>query len=137
VEDLQWIAVTKRGTARRIATSAVAAATLAGCGSEPSREVPVACTEPGYFERAREISRCFVAGADAGDVQAIGYALLPAVRREREPERLGYLVGAVRKGVAGGKVYAELLRRVEQELAARDTASPAFRRGERAGRARG
>ena len=99
--------------------------------------MPAECKEPGHFERAREISRCFVAGADSGDVQALGYVLLPAMRRERDPERLGYMIGAIRRGVANGKVYAELLRRVEQELAGVDTSSPAFRRGERAGRARG
>ena len=81
--------------------------------------MPAHCKDSAYYERSRAISRCFVAGAGAGDVQAIGYALLPVVARERDPERLRFLVGAVRRGAARGKVYAELLRRVEQEACSR------------------
>ena len=118
MQDLQRIAVAKPGRSRWIATSACVLA-LAGCGSEPSRAVPAHCKEQAHYERSTEISRCFVAGAEAGDVQALGYALLPVIRRERDPERLRFLVGEVRKGAAKGKVYAELLRRVEQEACSR------------------
>ena len=132
----------------------------AGCGSEPSRQVPVGCTaEPAAVERAlasapgevrlggHRLSECFAPGSDAGEVQALALAVLPAAEqlaaraRERPrgpaPVRLGFLIGAVHRGAARGRVYAELERRVRQELAGVDTTSPAFARGLRAGRAHG
>jgi hypothetical protein len=154
VQDLQRIGGGNRVRSAALA-SVLALVALAGCGSEPSRAVPSACKEPANVARAlerapgevridgRPLSDCFVAGADAGDVQAVGLAFLPVAERlARDPRgrdavRLGFLLGAVRRGVAGGKVYAELGRRIEQELAGVDTGTPEFRRGERAGRARG
>jgi hypothetical protein len=148
VEDLQRI-----GTGNRAGFAAIAALALAigGCGSEPSRDVPAACKSPaavvhalgqapeGVRIGARRLSDCFVAGADAADVEGVGLAFLPVVQRlAGDPRgtnavRLGFLVGAVRRGVAGGKVYAELGHRIEQELIGVDTSTPGFRRGLRAG----
>jgi hypothetical protein len=93
------------------------------------------------------LSDCFAPGSDAADVQALGLTLLPAVRQlataAREDRhgpaalRLGFLIGAVHRGAPRGRVYPELERRIDQELAGVDTSSPAFRRGERAGRDHG
>jgi hypothetical protein len=151
VEDLQRI-----GSANRVRSalfgSALALFLAVGCGSEPSRDVPAACKDPAAVSRAlekapgnvriggRRLSECFVAGADAGDLEAVGLAFLPVAQRlARDPHgaeavRLGFLIGAVRRGSAGGKVYAELGRRIEQEVARVDTSTPEFRRGLRAGR---
>jgi hypothetical protein len=154
VEDLQRIGHANR-VRSAVFASALALFLAAGCGSEPSREVPPACKDPAAVTRAldgaprgariggRRLSGCFVAGADAADVEAVGLAFLPVAQRlarhlrGRDAFRLGFLIGAVRRGVAGGKVYGELGHRIEQELAGVDTSAPEFRRGERAGRDHG
>lgn len=159
MEDLQRIAPRNRGESGAIAT-ALAILALAGCGSEPSQQVPVECKSgPDAVRRAlasapgevrlggRRLSECFSPGSDAGDGQALGFAIVPvaerlAARAQADPSgpaalRLGFLVGAVHRGAARGGVYAELERRVRQVLAGVDTTSPAYRRGERAGRAHG
>jgi hypothetical protein len=156
VQDLQRIARANRGRSAWFAVIAV----LAGCGSEPSRSVPVECKGRSVaVERALErapgavrlggtrLSACFAPGADPGDVQTLGLTLLPAAEHLAvaarahpggpAPLRLGYLVGAVRRGAARGGVYAELERRLEQELAGVDTGSAAYRRGALAGREHG
>ena len=133
---------------------------LAGCGSEPSGTVPGACLQgPSPVERAltrapgevriggKRPSECFAPRADPGAVEGLGLSFIPAAARLASdararprgpaPLRLGFLVGAVRRGAASGGVYAELLRRTEQELVGVDMHSPAFRRGLRAGLAHG
>jgi hypothetical protein len=55
---------------------------------------------------------------------------------QRAATQLGYLRGALRRGADPG-LHEELLRRFDQELLRVDTRTPAFRRGEAAGRARG
>jgi hypothetical protein len=122
--------------------------------------VPVACKEaPATVQRALQrapgdvrvggtrLSDCFAPGSSSADVQALGLAFLPAAEHlaagarahPRGPAavRLGFLIGAVRRGAARGGVYAELERRLEQELAGVDTGSAGFRSGERAGRDHG
>ena len=159
MQDLQRIASLNRGRAGAAAT-ALAALTLAGCGSEPSNDVPVECkVAPAALVRAlerapgdvrlggRRVSECFAPGTDAGDEQALGLAIVPAAERLAPQARahpvgpaalrLGFLVGAVHRGAARGIVYAELERRVRLELTGVDTSSAAYRRGERAGRAHG
>jgi hypothetical protein len=156
VEDLQRIARVIRGRSAWFAVIAV----IAGCGSEPSRSVPVACKgASAAVERAlasapgevrvggTRLSECFAPGSEAGDQQALGLTFLPAVQhlaadahdhpRGPAPLRLGFLIGAVRRGAVRGGVYAELVRRLEQELAGVDRGSPGYARGARAGRARG
>ncbi|MFL5782694.1 MAG: hypothetical protein ACJ760_15355 [Thermoleophilaceae bacterium] len=133
---------------------------LAGCGSEPSSQVPVGCkVAPSEVVRAlaaapgevrlggRRVSECFAPGGEAGDVQALGLAIVPAAERlaprarahPRGPAaiQLGFLVGAVRRGAERGRVYAELERRVRLETTGVDTASRAYRSGLNAGLARG
>ena len=154
VQLLQGIGRANWGRSAWIAC-VVAGALVAGCGSEPSRAVPAACKDRSQIERAllrapgqvrvagQPLSGCFVSGADAGDVEAVGFTFVPVVERlARHPRgrnalQLGYLIGAVRRGVAGGNGYAELGRRIEQELAGVDTTDPDFTRGLTAGRAHG
>jgi len=159
LEDLQRIAAPNRGIAGAFA-GVLAAAALAGCGSEPSRSVPVACKDASAaLERAlarapgdvrvggTRLSGCFAPGSDSADQQALGLTLLPAAQhlaagarakpRGAAALRLGFLIGAVRRGAERGGVYAELVRRLEQELAGVDTGAPGYLRGERAGRDHG
>lgn len=159
MEDLQRIARLNRVRSGAVA-AALALLAPAGCGSEPSREVPVACKSgPATVERAlakapgdvrlqgRRLSECFAPGGEGGDAQALGFALVPVAERLAADARahpngpaaveLGYLVGAVHRGAERGRVYAELERRVRQVLGGVDTTSPAYRRGERAGRKHG
>ena len=159
MEDLQRIGTGKRAGFAALA-SALALGALSGCGSEPSRSVPVECKEAATaVERALaaapgdvrlggvRLSDCFAVGSDSADGQSLGLTFLPVVERlaaqvrprpgGRAALRLGFLMGAIRKGAAHGRVYAELERRIEGELSGVDTAAPAFRRGERAGRDHG
>jgi hypothetical protein len=131
------------------------AALLGACGDGEER-IPAACAGGPAAVRAAlrdapgpvrlegtPLSDCLVEGASGGELQAVGTsfvqsaaALAPAARRNpqgRAAVELGYLVGAARRGGSPEGVHAELVRRLEQELAGVDTRSPAFRRGERAG----
>jgi hypothetical protein len=131
------------------------AALLGGC-TEGEERIPAACTggpaevraalrdapEPVRVEGTR-LSDCLVEGASGAELQAVGNsfvqsaaALAPAARRNpdgRAAVELGYLVGAARRGGSPEGVHAELLRRLEQELAGVDTGSRSFLRGKRAG----
>ena len=157
---MQRIGARNRGTPGRFAVALAAAALVAGCGSEPSHAVPAACAQgPGPLERAlarapgevklggTRPSACFVRGGDPGGVESLGLTFLPAaehlaVEARAQPRgpaalRLGFLIGAVRRGTARGGVYSELARRIEQELNGVDTHAPAFQTGLRAGLAHG
>jgi hypothetical protein len=159
VEDLQRITRSNRGRSRSV-WAALAAVVLAGCGSEPSSDVPVGCkVAPREVVRAlaaapgevrlggRPLSDCFAPGGEAGDVQALGLAIVPAAERLAPAARahprgpaalqLGFLVGAVHRGAERGRVYTELERRVRLETAGVDTTTAAYRRGLSAGLARG
>ena len=137
----------------------LAAALLAGCGG--SDELPAACGQGEQAVAAAlasapqavridgvAISACMTDAADASDVQALGAAVngaaakLADVAEERpdsaEAVRLGYLVGAVQRGSKQSQgLHSELERRLEQEVGRVDRSSPAFQRGERAGRSLG
>jgi hypothetical protein len=131
---------------------------LAGCGSSGDEELPAACTGgPDPIARALEgapgrvavagvpISRCFNRDASADDVQIMGQGMLVAAQRlgdaaAADPDgpaalKLGYLLGAARRGARRSGVHAELVRRLEQEQG--DLHSAEFRRGRRAGLAKG
>jgi hypothetical protein len=134
----------------------LAAALLAGCGEDD--ELPAACREGRQAVTAAlatapgpvridgvAISACMTDAADTADVQLLGTAVNGAAAEladvaaerpdSREAVRLGYLAGAVERGSRQSQgLHSELRRRLEQELARVDRTSPAFRRGERAGR---
>lgn len=109
---------------------------LAGCGSTDS-STPVACLEgSGAYLRAlndapREvvldgetpISDCLAENQKAGDLAAVGTAMLAAATKlnaeaRAEPGgdanlRLGYLLGAAQRGAASTDgIHAELIRRL-------------------------
>jgi hypothetical protein len=91
------------------------------------------------------LSECLIPSGDAAPLEAFGgtaidVAIKLAARARRGDHRaalqLGYLRGALTRGADSG-LHAELLRRFDQELLRVDRHSPAFRRGEAAGRERG
>jgi hypothetical protein len=93
----------------------------------------------------RPLSRCLTDGSNAGDVQMVGAAWVQAAgmladRAAGRPNskyvlRLGYLVGAARRGAAHTPgIYNELARRLEAETDLFQGRSAALERGERAGR---
>jgi hypothetical protein len=94
------------------------------------------------------ISDCLAHDSDSGDLQEVGSMLLAVAQRVEDSAHgrgdartlleLGYLAGAVHRGAAHAQgVDGEIERRIDQEIGVVDTGAPAFRRGERAGRASG
>jgi hypothetical protein len=94
------------------------------------------------------ISDCLAHDSGSGDIQTVGSALLTvtqeladASRRRRSDvalTQLGYLIGAAHRGAASAQGVAdEVIRRLDQELQDVDVSAPAYRTGERAGRAGG
>jgi hypothetical protein len=146
----------------RAALLAVAAgATLAGCSSDGEEPLPPACRAAGPEIRAAlsqapgrveldgtPLSGCLVKSSDPGEIQEVGSAFL-AVASELGPAaaerpeggqalRLGYLVGAARRGAERTQgIHSELVRRLEQEAVAVAAGSDAYARGVRIGRRRG
>jgi hypothetical protein len=115
---------------------AAAACLLAGCG-EASDSTPVACLEgPGVYARALGgapgavkladetlISECLAENQQAGDLAAVGTALLAATTRLNAEARaepggdanlqLGYLLGAAERGAQDTNgIHADLIRRL-------------------------
>ncbi|MEO6496604.1 MAG: hypothetical protein ABIO51_03875 [Solirubrobacteraceae bacterium] len=130
------------------------AALVAGCGSEPEQlspacsagpdEVTAALAEaPGAVALAGGtlLSECVSRATDDADLQMVGFALTPAADAlanrpdERSALRLGFLVGAVRRGAsASNGVSLELVRRMESRVRYDDPALlEAAERGARAG----
>jgi hypothetical protein len=133
----------------------------AACGRQDEHHIRAACKggpeplraalagAPGEVRlQGTLLSGCFVRSSDPGDIQIVGAAYVSvaadlATEARGHPEsaaatRLGYLVGAARRGAARTQgIHDELVRRLEQELGAIHTGSAAFRRGERAGRTSG
>jgi hypothetical protein len=125
---------------------------LWGCGNEDERPAAACTASPDAVVSALDaapgrvrvegvaLSSCLTEGSDSDDVQRVGTTYVEAAailsrRASRRPEgdaalRLGYLVGAVRRGGRGTHgIHSELIRRLEQER----LGSRAFRGGERAG----
>jgi hypothetical protein len=142
----------------RLRVAAVATLTaLVGCGEDDEKASP-ACPsdrEAVLTSLARApapvrvngvpLSKCLTKGSNAEEVQRVGAAYVEAAgflepRARRNPEgkaalRLGYLVGAARRGSSTTQgIHSELVRRLNQEAALLERRSGAFRRGERAGR---
>jgi hypothetical protein len=151
-----------RAMARRLTATAVLALALAGC-SDDEPAVPVACLQDAASVQlalaaapravtladGTRLATCVARVRDDGDLQTLGVTMTAVAdeleaRAAREPAaavRLGYLVGAVRKGARDTNGIAlELARRMEG-TAALDGAPPAaraaLRRGLRAGEATG
>lgn len=92
------------------------------------------------------ISDCVRQAFDAGELEVVGTSYVEAAedlaleanQDDRAALQLGYLVGAVRAAAADtGGLHDELRRRLEQALPPGIGGSPAFTRGERAGRSTG
>jgi hypothetical protein len=129
--------------------AAIGALFVAGCGSSEREALPVACLgQPATISRALQraparvtlaggtpLSRCVrVAAHRDGDLQELGVSLTRVaddLRPSAETDagsalRLGYLVGAVRRGARQTPgVAAQLARRVEQASALGTEAPPA------------
>jgi hypothetical protein len=147
---------------RRTLIAALAATALAAPGCrEDDPELPAACRDgtraisaalasaPGPVRiDGTRLSRCLTDEADAADLNTVGSAFTTVAgtladtaahhRGGAAEVRLGYLIGAARRGAAGtAGLHSELVRRLEQEADVLGRPSAAFRRGERAGRADG
>jgi len=139
----------------------IAAVLVAGCGSSGPAPLPSACTDgpsilaaleraPAHVRLAdgTSLARCVrLAAAREGDLQELGVRLTEVADELRASAatdrdaalRLGYLVGAARRGAAQTPgVAAQLARRVEQAAAvAGPRAGAALRRGIELGEADG
>jgi hypothetical protein len=137
----------------RIAWIAVGLALLAGCGSDKSESLPAACTGgPDAVVKAlakapapvtidgTPISHCFNVDASSDDVQIVGTNLLAAAQQladKGEALKLGYLIGAARRGAKRNGLGDEIVRRLEAESSAVSAGDAAFERGLRAGLTQG
>jgi hypothetical protein len=145
---------------RRMA-AIVLTALLAGCGGNADIQVtnlPSACVgAPNRMLKALEqapgpvrvegkpISHCFLKDQSGTDVQLLGTTLVAAAQQlgdragtdEAMALRLGYLVGAARRGARRNGVTDELLRRLEAETGGLGANQQAYQRGLRAGLATG
>jgi hypothetical protein len=94
------------------------------------------------------LSDCIKDTSRTADLHDVGQAYVYVAARladvaAEDPDgtaamQLGYLMGALRRGRVGAQgVGYELTRRMRSEVQRVDVSSPAFRRGERAGRKRG
>jgi predicted small lipoprotein YifL len=143
--------VTSRGRAvRGPATALCALALLAGCGSSGPPPLPAACRQPAdeiaraltrapapvRLSDGTPLSRCVSRARAESDLPAVGVSLTEVADGLRARAgsdlaaalRLGYLVGAVRRGAADTPgVAAQLARRLEL-AAPRDFATDAARR---------
>ena len=144
---------------RLLALVALASLLHAGC-REKDATYPAECSDGPRAVRAAlarapdgevaiegtvKLSECLVPSNDAGPLASFGGSAMEvaaplAARAARGDERaalqLGYLHGALQRGADPG-VHDELLFRLDQERLRVDRRSPAFRRGEAAGRERG
>jgi len=143
----------------RLATVAVFLAALVASGcSDGAAGVPAACRQgsEAVREALREapgpvtldgtpLSECIDDTSGEGELRDVGTAYLEVAARlapaaVRDPDgaaavQLGYLVGAFTRSKTGAQgVSYELGRRLRSELLSVDVRSPAFVRGERAGR---
>jgi hypothetical protein len=132
---------------------------IAGCGADRSESLPAACTAgPDAVQKAlakapaavtvdgTPISECFNRDARGDDVQIVGTNLLAAAQqlgdRAKQGDqdaalRLGYLVGAARKGAKRNGLGAEIVRRIEVETSGLGSGRTAYERGLRAGSQQG
>ena len=148
-----------------LAALVLAGLLVAGCSRSSGLEnAPASCTdgtpvarvssfaaalknapEPVRLSDGTSIADCLSHDADSGDIQNVGSMLLTITQNLVDAPanhdtlvQLGYIAGAVHLGAskAQGADY-EIERRIQQELDPVDQTDPAFKRGERAGRANG
>lgn len=158
LQVLQRMRSGKRG--KSLAALAIALA-IGGCSKQDDDPTPIGCKEgPERIEAAlaraparvelggTPLSECFARGSDSADLQQVGASFVSVATRlaldaKRAPDgpaalRLGYLVGAARRGAEETQgIHEELMRRIEQELIGVNTRTPSYRQGLRAGRERG
>jgi hypothetical protein len=129
-----------------------------GCG-QGSAATPDACLDGPEAVRAAlanapdgavamkgvKLSDCLVPASDPSGLEAFGGSVIQASAEladkasagdERALVQIGFLRGALARGADAG-LQDNLLLRVDQELNRIDRSSPAYRRGEAAGKARG
>jgi len=140
----------------RLALTLAAAALAGGCGDDSEPPSPL-CTEgERAIERAlgaapgrvaltdgTRLSDCVAHARDAGELQSFGVLVTRvgdrlAGRARSDPRaalRLGYLIGAARRGAAHSQgIHAELVHRLESSARrVPDGAQPQVERGARAG----
>ena len=145
----------------KVNTGLAALVLLAGCSTNGDEQLPAGCVPaadalvealaaaPGRVELSgTSLSSCLVKSSEPADVQELGAVYLAAATKlgrsaARDPEgqaalRLGYLVGAVRRGSERTPgFHSELLRRIEQEAVPITGRSAAYAAGIRAGRRSG
>jgi hypothetical protein len=143
----------------RVIALVCATALVAGCGGDKAQPLPAACKEgsqaivnalakaPAAVRmRGTPISDCFTRDASGDDVQIVGGFLLAAAQElgdraragdEQAALRLGYLVGAARRGAKRNGLGAEIVRRLEAETTVGTAREAAYDRGLRAGSASG
>jgi hypothetical protein len=135
--------VTAMGCAGEAADQPLPAA--CGAGQEAVQAALETAPRPVRLEGV-PLSRCFDPLSDGSELQSVGISFVGAAsalaeRARRGPEseaatRLGYLVGAMRRGAGRSNaqgIHTELVRRVEQELTLVDPRSRALREGIAAG----
>ncbi len=132
-----------------------------GCSEDDDDGVPLSCRQgsTALSEALREapgrvtlggtpLSACIKDTAGGGELRDVGQAYVYVAARladaaAEDPDgaaavQLGYLMGAFERGRVGAQgVGHELARRMRSELLRVDVSSPAFKRGERAGRQHG
>ena len=124
-------------TALTMFIATLLALAIGGCGDAKESSTPVACLEgqdiylaalakaPGEVKLAGEapISECLAENQSAGDLASVGEATIEAAtllngegRAEPEgpaPVRLGYLIGAARRGAEETEgIHSDLIRRL-------------------------
>jgi hypothetical protein len=127
---------------------------VAGCGNDV-HHVPVACLDGDLTKPLANaphevrlagirLSDCFTRAADPAEIQQVGSVFITAAEKlaaaaRARPHssaalRLGYLIGAVRRGAGHTQgIHYETQRRIEQELIGVNMQAPEFVTGERAG----
>jgi hypothetical protein len=132
---------------------------VAGCGA-PGDSTPGACLQgPSFYVHHGRggvlVSECLAQNQTAGDLAAVGDAMLTATTKLNAEARakpgaaanlrLGYLLGAAQRGAGGtAGIHTELIRRLSAAARYSPENSPlpatfwrAYRQGFEAGRARG
>ena len=129
---------------RRLCVIGLAA--LGGCGAQHIDPPDPRCTEPAQIERVAgggagpRISDCVHRAMNDTDLQEVGFAISRAADHlgdQADAHSLGFLIGAVRRGVGTSGVQAELVNRVEAVARRVPGSSATIEQGVADGEARG